>query len=129
MPWNFQRMLAKVNYKIHTDAIKEVLIPARVTQQQANAIYATEADLLNVALFGKTAEEWRRANRGKAGNMRDEASLEQLVVLSNLESINAMLIHQGMGSSERLKQLNGIAIGQMRSLVGSRAVKKLGGVV
>ena len=129
VPWNFQRMLAKVNYKIHTDAIKEVLIPARVTPQQVSAIYATEADLLNVAIFGRTAEEWRRSNRGKIGNMRDEASLEHLVVLSNLESINAMLIHQGMSTSERLKRLNGIAIGQMRSQVDSRAVRKLKGVI
>ncbi len=125
LEWNFQRTLAKVNYKIHTDAIKDRLIPPRVTRQQANTIYATEADLLNVALFGITAAQWRQANPDQAGNMRDAATLEQLVVLSNLESINAVLIHQGLNQSERLTQLNEIAINQMRSLVSSTAIKQL----
>lgn len=127
LEWNFQRTLAKVNYKIHTDAIKDRLIPPRVTKAQANAIYATEADLLNVALFGITAAQWRQANPNAAGNMRDAATLEQLVVLSNLESINAVLIYQGVKPAERLRQLNDIAIGQMRSLIGSSAVRRLTG--
>ena len=125
LEWNFQRTLAKVNYKIHTDAIKERLIPPRITKTQSGVIYASEADLLNVALFGMTAGEWRLANPDKPGNMRDYAMLEQLVVLSNLESINAVLIHQGLESSNRLKQLNEIAITQMISLAGVVAVKKL----
>ena len=127
LEWNFQRTLSKVNYKIHTDAIKDRLIPPRVTKSQATVIYATEADLLNVALFGITAAQWRQANPNQAGNMRDAATLEQLVVLSNLESINAVLIHQELKPSERLMQLNDIAIGQMRSLVGNVAIKRLGG--
>ena len=126
LEWNFQRTLAKVNYKIHTDAIRDRLIPPRVTRQQASTIYATEADLLNVALFGITAAQWRQANPEQAGNMRDAATLEQLVVLSNLESINAVLIHQRLNSSDRLTQLNEIAITQMRSLVGVNAIKRLG---
>ena len=125
--WSFQRTLAKVNYKIHTDAIKDKLIPVRVTRQQASTIYATEADLLNVAMFGVTAAQWRNANPNLPGNMRDAATLEQLVVLSNLESINAMLIHQGISSADRLRQLNEIAISQMRSLLGAPAVKRLSG--
>jgi len=127
LEWNFQRTLAKVNYKIHTDAIKDRLIPPRVTKSQATAIYATEADLLNVALFGITAARWRQANPKQTGNMRDAATLEQLVVLSNLESINAVLIHQGLEPSKRLMQLNDIAIGQMRSLIGNSAIKRLTG--
>ena len=126
LEWNFQRTLAKVNYKIHTDAIKERLIPPRLTKAQTSMVYASEADLLNAALFGATAAQWRQANPGQIGNMRDAATLEQLVVLSNLESINAVLIHQGMAAPERLAQLNAIAITQMRSLVGMHAVKRLG---
>lgn len=126
LEWNFQRTLAKVNYKIHTDAIKERLIPPRLTKAQTSMVYASEADLLNAALFGLTAAQWRQANPGQIGNMRDAATLEQLVVLSNLESINAVLIHQGMATPERLAQLNAIAITQMRSLVGMQAVKRLG---
>ncbi|ANX02783.1 KilA-N domain-containing protein [Immundisolibacter cernigliae] len=126
LEWNFQRTLAKVNYKIHTDAIKERLIPPRLTKAQTSMVYASEADLLNAALFGATAAQWRQANPGQTGNMRDAATLEQLVVLSNLESINAVLIHQGMAAPERLAQLNAIAITQMRSLVGMPAVKRLG---
>ncbi len=98
LEWNFHRTLAKVNYKIHTDAIRNHLIPPRITPQQTNAIYATEADLLNVALFGLTAAQWRPRQSGRTGNMRDFAALEQLVVLSNLESNNSVLIHQGLGS-------------------------------
>ncbi|MCO6483893.1 MAG: KilA-N domain-containing protein [Flavobacteriales bacterium] len=125
LEWNVQRTLAKVNYRIHTDAIKEHLVPPVLTKAQMNAIYASEADLLNMALFGCTAAEWRRRNPGKEGNVRDHATLEQLVVLSNLESINAVLIHQGLNQSERLTQLNGTAILQMRSLLGATSLKKL----
>ncbi|WP_400261178.1 KilA-N domain-containing protein [Sphingobacterium sp. SG20118] len=94
--WNLQRTLAKVNYHIHTDAIKENLIPKEITKQQAGLVYANEADLLNTALFGITAKEWRESNPDIKGNMRDDATIEQLVVLSNLESINALLIQQGL---------------------------------
>ena len=115
--WNFQRTLAKVNYKIHTDAIKENLIPLEIDKSQTNFIYANEADLLNIALFGKTAKQWREENSGAQGNQRDEATIEQLVVLSNMESINAMLIHQGIQAFERPFQLNQMAISQMKSLL------------
>ena len=128
LEWSFQRTLAKVNYKIHTDAIKERLIPPRLTKMQTGIIYASEADLLNVALFGLTAAQWRHANLDVTGNMRDFATLEQLVVLSNLESINAVLIHQGLEQSARLTQLNNIAISQMQSLLGNRMVKRLSSV-
>ncbi|WP_286842025.1 MULTISPECIES: KilA-N domain-containing protein [Sphingobacterium] len=123
--WDLQRTLAKVNYHIHTDAIKENLIPAEITKQQANSVYANEADILNVALFGMTAKEWRDANPDKKGNIRDYAIIEQLVVLSNMESINALLIQQGLPQNERLMQLNKVAVTQMRSLVENKAVKKL----
>lgn len=123
--WNFQRTLAKVNYKIHTDAIQENLIPKELSKHQINFVYANEADLLNIALFGITAKDWKEANPKAKGNIRDDASIEQLVVLSNMESINAVLIHQGLKQSERLLQLNKIAITQMKSLVGSKHIKKL----
>jgi hypothetical protein len=125
LSWNLQRTLAKVNYKIHTDAIKENLIPKLLTKEKINMIYADEADLLNVALFGKTAKQWRIENPETDGNIRDEATLEQLVVLSNIESINAVLIHQGVAQSERLTQVNTIAISQMKSLLGNTNLKKL----
>jgi hypothetical protein len=125
LEWNLQRTLAKVNYQIHTDAIKENLIPKEITKQQASFVYANEADLLNVALFGITAKEWREHNSDKKGNIRDYSTLEQLVVLSNLESINALLIGQGLSQTERLIQLNKVAISQMKSLLESKAIKKL----
>lgn len=125
LDWNLQRTLAKVNYTIHTDAIKERLIPPQLTAQQKAIIYATEADMLNVALFGKTAAQWRSENPEAKGNMRDEATLEQLVVLSNLESVNAVLIRQGLTSQERIEQLNQIAITQMTSLLKNSSIKKL----
>lgn len=125
LEWNLHRTLAKVNYHIHTDAIKENLIPKELSKTQIQFVYADEADLLNVALFGITAKQWRDANPDAEGNIRDSATIEQLVVLSNMESINAVLIHQGLKQSERLEQLNKIAIAQMRSLVNSRSVKKL----
>ena len=123
--WNLQRTLAKVNYNIHTDAFKDKLIPGKITPQQAAIVYANEADLLNVALFGVTAKEWRENNVDKAANIRDWATLEQLVVLSNMESINALLIRQGFAQSERLLQLNKVAITQMKSLLESNTLKKL----
>ncbi|MEI7527084.1 MAG: KilA-N domain-containing protein, partial [Mariniphaga sp.] len=125
LDWNLQRTLSKVNYHIHTDAIKENLIPDQLTKQQINSIYANEADLLNMALFGVTAHEWRNLNPDKDGNLRDYANLVQLVVLSNLESINAALIREGLSQSERLDQLNRIAISQMTSLINVRALKGL----
>ena len=127
LEWNLQRMLAKVNYHIHTDAIKENLIPKEITKQQSNCVYASEADLLNVALFGVTAKEWRDNNSDKNGNIRDYATLEQLVVLSNMESINALLIQQNIPQNERLIQLNKVAIAQMKSLTESNAIRKLKG--
>jgi hypothetical protein len=125
LKWNLQRTLAKINYGIHTDAIKDKIIPALITREQAKAIYASEADLLNVALFGQTAKEWRVANPTQDGNIRDQAALEQLVVLSNLESINALFVQQGMSQSERLVKLNETAISQMKSLLANRTVKRL----
>lgn len=125
LDWNLQRTLAKVNYQIHTDAIKENLIPQEITKQQVSFVYANEADLLNVALFGITAKEWRDSNPDKTGNIRDYATLEQLVVLSNMESVNALLIRQGLPQSERLLQLNKVAITQMKSLLASNTMKKL----
>jgi KilA-N domain len=125
LEWDFQRTLAKVNYHIHTDAIKEKLIPKELNKTQINSVYANEADLLNVALFGITAKQWRDAHPGENGNIRDVATIEQLVVLSNLESINAILIHQGNNQSERLVRLNSIAIIQIKSLIKNRALKKL----
>ena len=125
LDWNLQRTLAKVNYNIHTDAIKERLVPIKLSAKQTSLVYASEADLLNVALFGKTAAVWRAENTNAKGNMRDDATLEQLVVLSNLESINAVLIRQGLSQSERITQLNQIAITQMTSLVNNLNLKKL----
>jgi hypothetical protein len=125
LEWNLQRTLSKVNYHIHTDAIKENLIPKELSKTQTSFVYANEADLLNVALFGITAKQWRDDNSKTDGNIRDMATLEQLVVLSNLESINAVLIHQGLQQTERLIQLNKIAITQMKSLVGNKSIRKL----
>jgi hypothetical protein len=125
LTWNLQRTLAKVNYRIHTDAIKENLIPKELSKTQISFMYANEADILNMALFGMTAKQWRDANPKTEGNIRDVASIEQLVVLSNLESINAVLIHQGLSQAERLTQLNNIAITQMKSLVNNQQIKQL----
>jgi len=125
LEWNYQRHLTKVNYLIHTDAIKENLIPTAINKQQAAIIYANEADVLNVALFGKTAKQWRDENPNEKGNIRDTATIEQLVVLSNMESTNALLIHQGLQQSERLLQLNSLAITQMKSLLKHQNIKKL----
>jgi hypothetical protein len=117
LTWNLQRTLAKVNYHIHTDAIKENIIPESLSKEKINLVYADEADMLNVALFGMTAKQWRDANPEAEGNIRDHATIEQLVVLSNMESINAILIQRGLPQNERLVQLNTIAITQMKSLL------------
>jgi hypothetical protein len=124
LEWNLQRTLSKINYRIHTDVIKEQLIPAAVTKEQAATVYASEADLLNVALFGKTAAQWRADNPESKGNVCDYATLEQLVVLSNMESINALLVRQGVAQGERLMQLNGVAITQMKSLPDNQNLAK-----
>jgi len=126
LEWNFQRTLAKVNYHIHTDAIKENLVPEALNKNQILFIYANEADVLNMALFGKTAKQWRDENIETAGNIRDYATIEQLVVLSNMESTNALLIHQGIEQNERLLQLNQLAITQMKSLISqNQSIKKV----
>ncbi|MCL1868184.1 MAG: KilA-N domain-containing protein [Paludibacter sp.] len=125
LEWNLQRTLSKINYRIHTDAIKEHIIPNIVTKEQIAYTYAEEADLLNVALFGMTAKQWRDANPDLKGNIRDYATLKQLVVLSNMESINTLLIQQQLTQGERLVQLNQVAITQMRSLVENKNLKQL----
>jgi hypothetical protein len=123
--WNLQRTLSKINYRIHTDAIKEHIVPNIVTKEQIAYTYAEEADLLNVALFGKTAAQWRTEHPDAKGNIRDYATLEHLVVLSNMESINALLIRQELPQSQRLVELNKVAITQMRSLTKNNALKQL----
>lgn len=123
--WDLNRTLSKLNYRIHTDAIRDHLIPATVTAAQAAETYASEADLLNVALFGQTARQWRAANPAQAGNMRDEASVEQLLVLANIEGMNAEFIHMGLAQGERLKRLNAIAIRQMQTLTARPAAPRL----
>lgn len=125
LEWNAKRELSKVNYRIHTDAIKEYLLPQHLTSQQVNFTYANEADMLNMALFGMTAKQWRTQHPDAAGNMRDHADIYQLIVLVNLESMNAELIKQGMPQNERLAYLNNMAIEQMRSLINSAAVQRL----
>ena len=114
--WNLNREVAKLNYRIHTDAIKKNLIPPALTPEQIAFTYANEADLLNVALFGQTAKQWRDANPGKKGNMRDEATIQQLLVLANMESYNAILIEQDKPQSERLVLLRELAVRQMQTL-------------
>lgn len=116
--WNLNRELSKLNYRIHTDAIKENLIIPELTQAQKNNIYADEADLLNVALFGKTAKDWREENPGKKGNIRDHSDLHHLLVLANLESYNAILIEQGLSQRERLVLLRETAEKQLRTILG-----------
>lgn len=126
LEWNVSRTIAKVNYVIHTDAVKAHLIPEDISKRKQKFIYADEADLLNIALFGKTAQEWRKDNPKLRGNIRDFATLEQLVVLSNLESYNSELIKQKIPAEKRLKQLNRIAIDQMRVLIENKSIKKIG---
>jgi hypothetical protein len=125
LEWSVSRTIAKVNYIIHTDAVKAHLIPEDISKQKKKFIYADEADLLNIALFGKTAQEWRNENPKLKGNIRDFATLEQLVVLSNLESYNSELIKQKIPAEKRLEQLNRIAIDQMRILIENKSIKKI----
>ena len=117
--WSAKRELSKINYRIHTDAIKSNLIPNEITSAQASMIYAEEADVLNVALFGMTAKQWREANPNLAGNIRDYATINELICLSNMENINAVLIHDGLSQRDRLIKLNQIAIHQMLVLEGN----------
>lgn len=125
LEWDLSRSLSKINYKIHTDAIKEYIIPKLVDKKSKYFTYANEADVLNIALFGKTAKEWRDENSEKDGNIRDYASVEQLIVLTNLESLNSLLIKQDIAQYDRLVQLNQIAISQIKSLVDNKSVKKM----
>ena len=114
--WSVRRELSKINYHIHTDAIKQNLIPAALTKQQMSIVYANEADVLNMALFGFTAKDWRDAHPDSQGNVRDYATINQLICLSNMESLNSVLINDGVPQSERLQKLNQIAISQMTVL-------------
>jgi len=123
--WDIKRNLAKINYRVHTDAVKKNLIPVELTATQRNAVYASEADVLNMALFGMTAKIWREENSELKGNIRDYATVSQLVCLSNLESLNAVFINEGMSQAERLAKLNAIAISQMRILLEDVGVKRL----
>ncbi len=125
--WDIRRNLTKINYRIHTDAIKTRLIPPQLTPQQINLIYASEADLLNMALFGKTAKQWRDENPGNKGNIRDEANAAQLVCLANLETLNAHFIHQVLAQGDRLTLLNQTAIVQMKLLLADAGVQRLQG--
>ena len=123
--WDIKRNLAKINYRIHTDAIKENLIPPELSARQMSLVYASEADVLNMALFGKTAKQWRDENPRLKGNIRDYANVSQLVCLSNLENLNAVFINDGLSQAERLAKLNAIAIQQMRVLTEDHRISQL----
>lgn len=125
LDWNVNRTLAKINYRIHTDAIKDNLIPEHVSKAQQGITYASEAEVLNVALFGKTSKEWRAENPNNKGNIRDTATLEQLLVMANLESYNAELIRKDVPQNQRLLELNKMAINHLQSLTNNNSVKKL----
>lgn len=125
LTWNLHRTLSKINYRIHTEAIKENIIPMNITKEQANLLYANEADVLNMALFGKTAKQWRDFNPNAEGNLRDQASIEQLLVLANIESLNAEFIKMKLPQSDRLIKLNQTAITQMKAIVGNLQLKNL----
>lgn len=125
LEWNLNRTLSKINYRIHTDAIKDFIVPNEISSKQAALLYANEADILNMALFGKTAQEWRSQNPDKASNIRDEATIEQLLVLANIESMNAEFIKMGILQSQRLIKLNQIAIAQLKSLMSNKNIKNL----
>lgn len=125
LDWNVNRVLAKTNYRIHTDAIKETLIPPELPKEQHRFVYADEADVLNVALFGMTAKQWRAANPGVKGNIRDFATIEQLLVLVNLESMNALLLQQGKSQEERAQFLNQQAIKLMTKLSQDKGARDL----
>jgi hypothetical protein len=126
--WNLNRILSKLNYRIHTDAIQAHIIPMLLSQEQANYVYANEADVLNVALFGQTAKQWRDVNPDKEGNMREYATVEQLLVLANIEAMNAEFIRMGLLQNERLNKLNEIAIIQLKSLTAYSGIGKLSDV-
>lgn len=123
--WSAKRELSKINYRIHTDAIKQKLIPAEITPAQASIVYANEADVLNVAMFGMTAKQWREANSDLKGNIRDYTTINELICLSNMESLNAVFIEQGIPQGERLVKLNQIAIHQMEVLESGNNERKL----
>lgn len=123
--WDIKRNLTKINYRIHTDAIKENLIPKNLSKKQISFVYANEADVLNVALFGKTAKQWREENNNEKGNIRDFANVSQLVCLANLENLNAVFINDGYDQSLRLEKLNQIAISQMKILTDDKLIKRL----
>ncbi len=125
--WDIRRNLTKINYRIHTDAIKENLIPPELSNEQINLVYASEADILNMALFGMTAKEWRDNNPDLKGNIRDYANVSQLVCLANMETLNAHFIHEGLKQKDRLVKLNRIAIQQMRLLTSDTSIKRLEG--
>jgi len=125
LEWNLNRTLSKLNYRIHTDAIKQIIIPENITKEQAIFIYSSEADMLNVALFGETAKQWRDANPNTDGNIRDQATIEQLLVLANIESMNTEFIRMELSQKERLLKLNQIAITQLKSLTAHKDIKKL----
>lgn len=125
--WDIKRNLTKINYRIHTDAIKANLIPPELTGKQVSLVYACEADVLNMALFGMTAKKWRDANPREKGNIRDQANASQLVCLANLENLNALFINEGMEQPQRLKKLNRIAIEQMEILTSDRNINRLEG--
>lgn len=125
LDWNVKRILAKANYRIHTDAIKENLIPPELPKARAGFVYADEADVLNVALFGKTAKQWRQENPELKGNMRDYASIEQLLVMTNLENMNALLIERNVPQQSRLQELRKIAVQQLITLSDSKSVQTL----
>ena len=123
--WDIRRNLTKINYRIHTKAIKEKLIPCSLTAKQVSHVYANEADVLNMALFGKTAKQWRKENPDEKGNIRDYANVSQLVCLANLENLNAVFINEGMLQADRLSKLNQIAISQMKILLSDDRVNKI----
>jgi hypothetical protein len=125
LDWNVKRILVSANYKIHTDAIKENLIPPELSKQQQGYVYADEADLLNVVLFGKTAKQWRTENPGVKGNIRDYATIEQLLVLTNLENLNAYLVKQGVPQPERMKKLRDTVVYQLKTLSESKGAREL----
>ncbi len=125
--WDIRRNLTKINYRIHTDAIKENLIPPELSNEQINLVYASEADILNMALFGMTAKKWRDNNPDLKGNIRDYANVSQLVCLANMETLNAHFIHEGLTQKDRLVKLNRIAIQQMRLLTSDTSIKRLEG--
>jgi len=125
LDWNLNRTLSKINYRIHTDAIKENIIPDNITKEQINRVYANEADVLNIALFGKTSKQWHDEKHTLNANIRDHATIEQLLVLANMESMNAEFIRMELTQNERLIKLNRIAITQLKSLTQNQNTKRL----